>query len=315
MRLPALLVFCAVVLAMLARAPGTLAEPAAPTAADVARAAQLKAQGDEHFDALRYADAITFYFQVYAIVRDPVVLYNIGRAHQALGRYPQALAELRRFEAEAPPEVKARVPMLAGLIAEVNARVARLEIECNVAGARVFVRGELVGKTPLPPATPVEAGKAVVEVKADGYGPFRAEVDLPGGGSAAIDVLLVAENRQGMLVIHSPIAGAIVSVDGRSAGNAPIELSVQPGTHSIAVRAEGYDEARTSAVVALGEHKRIDIDLARQKPVTSRWWFWATAGAVVAGGIVVTVALLRERPADHGDFSPGQTSAPLRVHF
>jgi hypothetical protein len=47
-------------------------------------------------------------------------------------------------------------------------------------------------------------------------------------------------------------------------------------------------------------------------PLTARWWFWGGIGAVVAGGVVLSVALLTERSADKGTIAPQQLSAPLR---
>jgi hypothetical protein len=54
------------------------------------------------------------------------------------------------------------------------------------------------------------------------------------------------------------------------------------------------------------------MPLERSIPITSRWWFWTGAVALVAGGAALTVALLTERPASSGSIMPGQIAAPLR---
>src|SRR5437879_1516576 len=81
-----------------------------------ARAAALRAEGHASFDAKRYVDALAAYAGSYALVPDPALLYNQGRACTFLGRYPEALAFLRRFRAEAPASRRAEVPALDALI-------------------------------------------------------------------------------------------------------------------------------------------------------------------------------------------------------
>src|SRR5262245_54511860 len=98
---------------------------AAPPAA-TASAAELKSRGDDHMRVKRYEDALAAYDQAFELSKDPVIHYNRGRALQFLARYPQALEAFRRFEAEAPPEVRAKVPTLKDIIAEVRAKVALL---------------------------------------------------------------------------------------------------------------------------------------------------------------------------------------------
>ena len=62
---------------------------------------------------LRYADALGAYAEAYALTRDPALLYNQGRAHQALGNFPEALASFERFAVEASPDLRARVARTA----------------------------------------------------------------------------------------------------------------------------------------------------------------------------------------------------------
>src|SRR4051794_30216139 len=62
--------------------------------ADVAaRVAEIKKRGDTAMDSGRPADALAAYVEAYSLVKEPALLYNKGRALQALGEYPQALEE------------------------------------------------------------------------------------------------------------------------------------------------------------------------------------------------------------------------------
>ncbi len=77
-------------------------------------------------------------------------------------------------------------------------------------------------------------------------------------------------------------------------------------------RADGYEDRGTSVVIAFGETKRRwQLEAQSQPSIFSRWWFWTGVGVIVAAGVVTTYALVTEKPAGHGDFQPGQVSAPL----
>lgn len=314
MRAPRLLVglLSLTLLPALVAAPAWRAR-AAEAATDVAaRAAALKKKGDAAMDALNYADAVAAYTEAYEVGKDPAVLYNKGRALQALGRYPEAVAELERFRAEAPPELRAKVPKLDALIDEVRAHVSTLTVTCGVAGAHVRVGGREIGVTPLAKPVALVAGKARLEISADGYLPYAKELELPGGGALTIDAALVKQVGNGFLVVQSPIAGASVFVDGKVQGTAPIEVSLPEGAHVVVLRREGYDEGESKASVVAGERRTLTIDLAKRAGITSKWWFWTGVGVVVVGGVVVTAALLTERSPSSGDsFSPSRVSGPL----
>jgi hypothetical protein len=286
--------------------------PAADAAADPqARAAADRKAGDEAMEALRHTDALAAYSAAYAITRDPALLYNMGRALQALGRYPEALDRLEAFQASADPALKARVPRLPKLIAELRQRVTKLTIKTNVAGARVLVRDTVVGRSPLPGPVQVTAGAAEIEVDADGYFPVRRTVQLPGGSDLAVQLDLFSRQTTGVLSVSSSAAGAEVFVDGRRFGVAPVEANVGSGAHRVVVRHPDYRTYETSVVVPAGASKSVAARM--QSPsVFTRWWFWGGVGAAVTAGVVVTVAAMTERPADSGNIPPGQLRTSSR---
>jgi hypothetical protein len=281
-----------------------------PSADDRARAAELKRTGDAAMDSLHYREAVDAYAQSYAIVKDPALLYNRGRALQALGDFPGALEALEAFDASAGAALKSRVPKLAELLAEVRAKVATLVMTCNVAGARVLLRDTVVGTTPLRGPARFNAGVAMLEVTADGYVPYRKSLLLPAGGALDLDVTLT-KAKAAILVLRSSVPGTTAIVDGKVVGNPPLEIAVEPGAHKILARAEGYSETETSAIVAMGEHKDVDLAFKKNPGITSQWWFWTGVGVAVAGGATVAAALLIERNPSHGDLAPGIVRAPL----
>ena len=295
-----------------ARAPDARAQqpPAAQTPDQ--QAAALKLEGDAAMDALNYDKAVAAYTKAYAASPDPALLYNRGRAHQALREWAEALADLEKFAHEASPELRARVPKLDELVADVRAHIATLVLKANVDGSRVLVRGTELGTTPLAGPAQVASGPARVEILHEGYFDWRQDVTLPGGQTTAIEAVLATKATSGILRVASTTAGARIRVDGGPASASPSEGIVSAGTHEVVVHAEGFDDVTKDVVVVAGATKDLTIEPEKRPALTSRWWFWTGIGVIVIAGVMTTYALLTERSADSGDhFMPGQVSGPL----
>jgi hypothetical protein len=300
----------ALVLAIAGAAP-TFSLPRAASAETKKTAAQLKAEGDKAFDTFSYEEAITAYDAAYELSHDPALLFNRGRALQALGRYPEALTMFERFETEAPEKVRAKVPGLPKLIAEVRSKVATLRVTCNVPNAEVVVGDRVLGEAGSLGDVRMNAGTVTLKVQREGYLPFRREVTLNGGGTSTVEVELKLRATTGTLAIVTDPPAARVSVDGKPQGNSPIEVSLPEGPHTIALERDGYEPLQSKAVVKADG--RVDMRLTMQAlpGITSRWWFWAGAGAIVVSGVVIGIALTTDRSAPSGNFSPPRVSAPL----
>ncbi len=156
-------------------------------------AAELKTRGDAAMDQGAFAAAILEYRSSYELSDKPALLYNIASAYERLHDYPHALSYFERFASLAPAELRARVPRLQELIASVRERLARVIVRCRVPGARVLVRGDWEGTTPLAKEIFTTPGGAHVEVVADGYRPYVQDVTLAAGSEVHIDAVLLPE--------------------------------------------------------------------------------------------------------------------------
>lgn len=294
-----------------------LAEPPPPQPAasePPLSADELHRRGNDAMANLKPGEALEDYQQAYALSKDPALLYNMGHALETLEDYPGALAKYQDFARLAPADLRARVPKLDELLANIRAKVATVSISCNVPGARVLVRDRAVGEVPPKGALLVlslNAGPAAVEVDAEGFNRFRRNLDLPGGGSLVVDADLIPSSRAGVLVVDTEPESGEVLVDDKSLGSAPVEVSVGVGTHTVLVRHAGFEDKSTSVVVNAGERKPLTVKLEKSTPLTQKWWFWAGIGAVVAGGVAIGIAATTERSADRGSIPPGSTSTPL----
>jgi hypothetical protein len=301
-------------------APATVAHAEAPTVTDSSssmRAQALRDEGNQAMLDMRYVDALALYNQSRSLDPDNVgVEYSVARAHQLLGEYPEALSALESFQKRASPEVRAKVGRLDQLFSDLRSRISTLQLECSQPGARVLLRDKVIGSTPLA-AVRLAAGAATLQVELDGFFPVTREVVLPAGGSLQVEVSLHARSTSSLLHVKTEPGSALVSVDGKRIGTSSprVELVLPAGSHHVTASREGYDEASVPVVLKAGSTRELLVPLEKTTPVTSRWWFWTGAALVVASGAVLTVALLRERPADEGSLPPGQVSAPLGLQF
>ena len=112
-------------------------------AGDAEDAAALKANADKAFDGRHFAEALEQYQGALDKNRDARLHYNIAQALAALERYPEALASYQAFIAEAPAGTltEAQQAQLFALVEDLKRKIARVELKCDVPGARVLVRG------------------------------------------------------------------------------------------------------------------------------------------------------------------------------
>jgi hypothetical protein len=114
---------------------------------------------------------------------------------------------------------------------------------------------------------------------------------------AKVDLDLVLDRLPATLRIESNEAGALVSVNDRDVGPAPVDVSRPAGRYQVSVRKGGFDPYDTTVVVDAGELLRMRAPLKPEKPaITRRWWFWTAAGVVVTGTALATYFAVRPDP-------------------
>lgn len=297
-------------------APGAaLAQAAPPAPGEVdgaTRGKDLKAEGDRAIGEMRYTDALAAYDAAYRASPTFEILFNRGRAYQFLGRNPEALADFEKFAKEAPPEVRAKVPGIDKIVADVRAKVAFLTVRSSIPGANVVLGDRVIGATPLTPKIGVSAGKVVLKATATGYEPYERALELEGGGKELVIELVMAPVGDGMVRIETGTPRAVASVDGRSVGVVPIEVPLRPGDHEVLLEADGYEPGSQRVRVDAGKTKLVRFDLVEEPGVHETWWFWTGVGLLVAGGVATAIIVTREKDPPTGDFSPGQVSVANR---
>jgi hypothetical protein len=253
------------------------------------------------------------YEEAEKLAPSPALLYNEGRALQALNRHPAALAKLLAFKAAAPDELLRKVPDLDKLIADLRARVGTLAVTCNVAGARVLVDRTVVGVTPLAEPLKLNAGRIAVDVEAEGYFPSHQTIELKGGELFAFQTTLSTKSTNAILVVNGSSPGADVLIDSEKAGAAPVEKIVPAGTHKLLLRHKSFADTETSVVVEAGQRKEVVVPL-RPPGVATKWWFWTSLAAAAATVAAATAIGLSTRSPDTGTIAPGRLMPLARFH-
>jgi tetratricopeptide (TPR) repeat protein len=274
-------------------------------------AESLKMRGDTAMGDGRFEAALDAYRRAFAIEKSPTLHYNRGRALQALGRNAEALDAIEAFEAEAPGELRAKVPRLAELLATLRTSVTTLRVECAVKGASVLLDSRLLGTTPLTRAVRVDIGTHRLTVESDGYLPFTRPLTLSTGSSSEVTVTLLRPSDSARLRVRSAIAGARVFLDGEAVGQAPAEVAVRAGRRVVRVEHPDFLATTVPVTLAAGEARTVDVPLESRPGLLQKWWFWAGVGAIAAGATVSVIALTNERAPGSGSIAPGMVSAPL----
>jgi hypothetical protein len=190
MRTPMLLVVAA-----LALAPPAAAQPSGdPSAQEVEEArkhfnegVRLSASGK----AGEVAQALDEFQKAYDLIPNWRILYNIGQTSRHVRDHARSLRAFTQYLAEGKDEIpKARRQEVDREIAALQPLVARLELAGSEDGAEVRVDDKPAGKMPLSEPLYVNAGKHTVRVSREGKRPFEKALDLVGGKTERVEILL-----------------------------------------------------------------------------------------------------------------------------
>lgn len=147
---------------------------------------------------------------------------------------------------------RGRVPREVTEPAPTSPSQGQLAVNSDPFGAIVVIQG-VSGEWHTPQTIgPLKPGTYNVTISKPGYSSVTRSVQVTAGGRANIDVSLAP--TQGRLSVGSSPAGAAILVDGRDTGKrTPDELLLDPASHKVTVRKQGYLEASTNVSLAAGQ--------------------------------------------------------------
>jgi PEGA domain len=171
-----------------------LALSAAAQSADEAHRAEAAERFDRGlalFEEGNNSAALAEFLAADALVHSPVVRLNVGLVYAAMGQAVAAVDTLSTLLAPSSGLDDAQRERARKAVEEQSARIGRLLVTCNVAGAKIDVDAARAGVTPLE-AVRVAAGSHIVTVSANGFGAERREVLVASGVTVPVAVELTA---------------------------------------------------------------------------------------------------------------------------
>jgi PEGA domain len=109
--------------------------------------------------------ALAKFEEAFRLVSSPKILFNMGKAHLALGDEPKAAEELERFLDEAPYAPKESRDEAQRKLDTLRPRLSYLEVQTDDVGSTISIDGQVVGTAPLARASVVRPGAHEVRVE------------------------------------------------------------------------------------------------------------------------------------------------------
>lgn len=307
-----------------ARAVGlaALVFAAAPASADDADEARIAfEEGTKLVVAAKWAEALAAFERAEKKKPHPVTTFDIAACERAMGRYTRARTTLRRALREHETGEHGKLP--DNLVtdakawdAEIDKLLARAQVTLLPEGANVLVDGRplavesttprvlVAGVRPVGPGEPAPAGTFTVLLDPGPHvlllqrkGFTDAVVNRTFGTGSSTPLELHLDKLPATLRIVADRESALVTVDGKDVGPAPVDVLRPAGSYRIVVTKVGHVPFDQTVKVGAGESLRVSAVLPVDEPaITKRWWFWAGSAVLVGGVALGTWYLTRPAP-------------------
>lgn len=161
----------------------------AQQAPDTIEAGKRFSAGVALYNEADYRAALVEFKRAYDIAPSPTVLYNIGQTHYQLQNYAAAYVTLSRYLTESgagaqhATEVNQTIQLL-------QARIGKIDISTDIAGAEITIDDDVVGKTPLSAPVLVSVGRRRITVTAPGKSPQSRIIDVAAGDTVRQEIVL-----------------------------------------------------------------------------------------------------------------------------
>lgn len=222
-------------------------------------AASLLREGVELRRQGKDREALARFERAAALESSPHVLGQLALAEQSLGLWVQAEVHLKAAldgkPGDSDPWVRKNQKVLKDCWSTIEDHLASFEVWGSPAGAEVVVDGQVIGTLPFERPARVVVGEVAFQVRAPGH------VEAKGTAHLTKDAFVRTHVELSPVPVAPPppaLADTSVAAPGLAVGGGPAPTRA--------------DES---------------------PPIYKRWWFWATAGALVAGAVVTTYALTR----------------------
>jgi hypothetical protein len=318
------------------------AEPPAPDP-ELERARELYRRGIEHVKRTEWSEALSAFESSAALRPHATTTFNIAACERALGNYTRARRIFDQALAEGARQPETLAPSLRteaeALVREIDRLLVRVSVRLEPPNAAIAVdgrpleRGKASGAVPelIAGAAPPGPGQApklqrfvlvmnpgnhVITLSRAGHADAVVRKSYMAGARHSLDLRL--ERLPATLAVSANVDGALVRVSDVDVGPVPVEVLRPAGSYQVRVAKDGFEPYETRVTVRAGEQSALSAKLVPEsRALTSEWWFWAGAAAVVATGVIVTYALTRPEPEPppYDGGSTGWVVQPSGVRF
>ena len=172
------------------------------------------------------------------------------------------------------------------------------------AGGEVYVDGQRKDVAPAI-VSGLPAGDHVVEVKKDGFPPWRQTVNVPAGQQVKVTANFGAATAASLRIISNE-PDVDVFVDGESKGKAPVTIqAIKPGEHIVGGRKTRFKPVEQSVRVTAGENAIVSFRMEAAPPDRPRATL-KIQSAVPNAEVFVDGSSLGRAPIDRNDLDPGK---------
>jgi hypothetical protein len=224
------------------------------------------ARGLELAGAGVYEAALQMFNEAYALSPQFPVLYNIGEAQAALGRYPEAIETFSEYLRDGQERIpRQRRQQVKALIALLTSRLADVSITADRPDARITIDGREVGSTPLPEPVRVAPGTHTISAAADGAPPLVKVVTLREAEHQTLALVLPAPSpKTAAAAARAAVVEAVAAVaaarraaaDAEAAARVAVAAAQSPAERAraaAATRAGSSAAARAASAAAAAE--------------------------------------------------------------
>jgi hypothetical protein len=174
----------------------------------------------------------------------------------------------------ASPQVTANHETTINAVLTPVISTGNLQVSSSPSGAAVYVDGNYFGHTPTTVGN-LAPGSHSVSLRLSGYQEWTGTVTISAGQTTSISPVLTPAPSTGSISVTSNPSGAAIYLDGvyqgkTLAGNPFYIISVQPGSHTIELSMQGYQDFQTTVSVTAGQTTSVSATLNRnpQPPST-----------------------------------------------
>jgi PEGA domain len=224
--------------------------------------AELYGSGKEHA-----ASARSEFLRSFELSKNPRLLFNVAVCEKDLGRFHKSIAYLEQeVELGKTSLPREELDKARGFADGLRPLVGSLAFNVNIPGATIFVDGEEVGQSPLPPI-PMSGEREVRATKA-GFDTAVIRVSLAGGSQTIAKLSLEAKEKlTDVEITAGGTPNAVIFIDGVERGPSPYrgQVRVQSDPHVFEARAPGYVSQTRSSVAVEGQSIALTLALSAEE--------------------------------------------------